>query len=406
VIPRLKPYLGTEEIKAVLFHSGQAVEEFENAFAAEFQVRYALAFPYGRSALWAFFKAMGIQGAEVVQPAYTCSVVAHATVESGNVPVFVDLSLADYNMDYEKLAQAINANTWVVIPTHLFGCPMDIDRVDAIVRVAEARYGHRIFVIQDCAHSFDAEWQGRSVIRSGDGALFGLGISKQITSIFGGMFTTDDDEIAVRMRQFRAAAFNSGGWARQMKRALYLLAVYPAFNSAVYGLVYWLQEKTPLLDRLTKAYHLDQKIHLPPDYLIRMASVEAAVGIAQLKKYKQIKAIRRKIAYMYFERIQAHEDWVMPPRIAGATYSHFVLRVPERERVMAQAASHGVQLGKLIEYSMPHLAAYKPYAEPADFPNSLLCSQTTINLPVHPGLNLKDINKVLDAIMSAEQVAK
>lgn len=402
MIPRLKPYLGIGEIKAALQHSGKAVEEFESDFAAEFKVRHALAFPYGRSALWAFFKAMGIQDEEVVQPAYTCSVVAHATVKSGNIPVFVDISLENYNMDYTKLEQAINVNTRVVIPTHLFGCPMDIDRVDAIVQDAMARYGHRIFVIQDCAHSFEAEWQGRSVIRSGDGALFGLGISKQITSIFGGMFTTDDDEIAERMRQFRAAAFQSGSWARQLNRFLYLLAVYPAFKSEIYGLVFWLQEKTPLLDHLTRAYHLDQKIHLPPDFSIQMTPVEAAVGIVQLKKYREIKKFRREIAKAYYDQIQPHQGWVIPPRIEGATYSHFVIRVPDRKKMMAQAASHGVQLGQLIEYSLPHLAAYKPYAVPVDYPNSLLCSRTTVNLPIHPGLCQKDIEKILEAIMPTE----
>jgi len=398
MIPRLKPYLGLEEIQAVVFHSGEAVRQFETAFAEAFQVRHALAFPYGRSALWAFFKAMDIQNAEVVQPAYTCSVVGHATVESGNIPVFVDISLADYNMDYEKLAQAITAKTRVVIPTHLFGYPMDINRVHAIVQDAEARFGHRIYIIQDCAHSFEAEWQGRSVIRSGDGALFGLGISKQITSIFGGMFTTDNDEIAERMRKFRDTTYAPGSWVRSLKRALYLMAVYPAFSEGIYGLVYWLQERTPLLNRLTKAYHLDQKIHLPPDFKIQMTPVEAAVGIAQLRKYLEIKSARRKIADFYFDHIKLPPDWVMAPHIPGATYSHFVLRVPDRMRVMAQAAAHGVQLGQLIEYSMPHLAAYRSYADPSEFPNSLLCSQTTINLPIHPGLSPQDVEKVIHAI--------
>ena len=128
---------------------------------------------------------MRIQGQDIVQPAYTCSVVAHATVLSKNNPVFVDNSLSDYNMDYALLAEAITAQTRVVIPTHIFGYPMDVSRVNEIVREAEQRFGQRIYVIQDCAHSFEAESKGASVIKAGDGALFGLGISKQITSIFG-----------------------------------------------------------------------------------------------------------------------------------------------------------------------------------------------------------------------------
>ena len=160
MIPRLKPFVGSEEFLSLFQTQKNAVERFEKAFAAEFSTRYALAFPYGRSALWAFFKALGIEGAEVVQPAYTCSVVGHATVLSNNIPVFVDISLNDYNMDLDLFRKAITPRTRAVLPTHLFGYPMDVDSVNQIVREAESRFGQRIYIIQDCAHSFEAEWQG------------------------------------------------------------------------------------------------------------------------------------------------------------------------------------------------------------------------------------------------------
>ena len=89
MIPRLKPYLGWQEIFAPCNRS-RTVGDFEAAFARQFGSKHAIAFPYGRSALWAFFKALAIENAEVVQPASTCSVVAHATGLSGNIPVFVD----------------------------------------------------------------------------------------------------------------------------------------------------------------------------------------------------------------------------------------------------------------------------------------------------------------------------
>ena len=154
MIPRLKPFAGKEELFALLERVPNAVEKFEEKFAAVFGVSFAIAFPYGRSALWAFLKAMRIVDAEVVQPAYTCSVVGHATVLSGNRPRFVDCNLRDYNMDLDLFERAITEHTRVVIPTHIFGYPMDVNRVNQIVREAENRYGHRIYVIQDCAHSF------------------------------------------------------------------------------------------------------------------------------------------------------------------------------------------------------------------------------------------------------------
>lgn len=402
MIPRLKPWLGREEF-AALFHAPRdAVGRFEAEFARTFGVKHALAFSYGRSALWAFFQAMGIEHEEIVQPAYTCSVVAHASVLSGNTPVFVDCSLADYNMDYGLFEQALTARTRAVIPTHVFGYPMDTARVNAIVRKAEKRFGQRIYVIQDCAHSFEAESNGTSVIREGDGALFGLGISKQITSIFGGMFTTDDDEIAARLQAWRESHFQAADWLHNLKRLLYLLAVYPAFNETLYGLVYWLQEDTPLLNRLTKAYHLDEKIHFPPDYAIGMSAVEGSVGLVQLPKYARIQAARRAIAARYFRELRLPDAWVMPPQVPGATYSHFVIRVPDRRAALRAAARQGVQLGQLIEYSVPHLPPYAPYKGEREFPNSLYCSEHTINLPIHPGLSERQVSKIIRVVNQLE----
>ena len=401
MIPRLKPYLDDEEVW-MLFHSPHnAVQLFEEKFADSFGAKDALAFPYGRSALWAFFNALGIKGAEVVQPAYTCSVVAHATILSGNTPVFVDCALTDYNMDYEMFARAITAKTRVVIPTHLFGYPMDTAKVNEIVREAEKRFGQRIYVIQDCAHSFEAESNGKSVIHAGDGALFGLGISKQITSIFGGMFTTNDDEIAASLRLWRDRNFEASGWFRSIKRALYLLAIYPAFNETAYGLVYWLQEQTPLLNRLTKAYHLDEKIHFPPDYRVKMNRVEAGVGLVQLSKYLKIKNKRREIADKYFDELTPPANWVLPQKVKGATYSHFAIRVPDKAPIIAYAAKKGIQLGQLIEYSIPHLPPYREYIKNEAFSNSLYCSRHMINLPIHPGLDESKIEEIISVINNA-----
>ena len=400
MIPRLKPYLGIEEILALFKNRKNAMQRFELAFAKQFQRKIAIAFPYGRSALWAFFKSLNLAPFEVVQPAYTCSVVAHATVLSGNIPVFVDINLTDYNMDLKLLEKAITPKTRVVIPTHIFGYAMDVQTVQAIVKNAEQKYGHKIWVIQDCAHSFDAQYEGTYVIGAGDAALFGLGISKQITSIFGGILTTDNEKLANNLRKFRDSNFKRTGWGKALKKILYLLAVYPAFHPIIYGFVYWLQAKTPFLNRLTKAYHLDEMIHFPPDYLDHMTNIEALVGLEQLNKYPEIHTKRKAIARAYFDNILPLKNWVFPPKVDGATYSHFAIRTDERDHLLPLFASKGIQLGQLIEYSMPQHPAYKKYADGKDFPNSFLCSQSMINLPIHPGLKSKQISSIISKINS------
>ena len=107
------------------------------------------------------------------------------------------------------------------------------------------KYGHKVWLIQDCCHAFGAEWNGRMIGTSGDVAIYAFNISKMITSIFGGMLTFQDQMLADKVRAWRDANYRPAGWVKRIQRRLYLLAVYMAFNEKVYGLTWWLQEKTP-----------------------------------------------------------------------------------------------------------------------------------------------------------------
>ncbi len=389
MIPRFKPWLGWPELLALFKPNKGAVVRFEKAFAQKFKAVDAVAFPYGRSAQWAFFKALGIQNAEIIMPAYTCSVVAHAVTLSGNTPRFIDITLDDYNMNLDQAEATINENIRAVIATHTFGYPQDLDRLDAMVKSAESKYGHKIWLMQDCCHAFGAEWNGRMIGTSGDVAVYAFNISKMITTIFGGMLTFQDHALADKVRAWRDANYSPAGWWKAIQRRLYLLAVYVAFNEKIYGLTWWLQEKTPLLNHFTKSYHLDDKIHFPPDYLDQMLEVEAEVGLAQLDRYDTIVARRRANAKWYDQHLDRREGWVFPPLVAGATYSHYVVRVPERKLVLDKWAAKGVHLGELIQYSIPLMPEYTKQ-EFADCPRSAEASLNTINFPVME----KDVEKV------------
>jgi perosamine synthetase len=388
MIPRFKPWLGWPEFAALFRCNHRAVARFEKAFAKAFHAVDAVAFPYGRSAQWAFFKAMGIVNAEIIMPAYTCSVVAHAVTLSGNTPRFIDIDLHDYNMNLDEAESAINENTRAIIATHTFGYPQNLDRLEAMVREAEARYGHKIWLMQDCCHAFGAEWKGRMIGTSGDVAVYAFNISKIITSIFGGMLTFQDQAIANKLRAWRDANYRRPHWFKPIQRRLYLLAVFIAFNEYVYGLTLWLQEKTPFLNGLTKAYHLDHKIHFPPDYLSHMMDVEAAVGLVQLHKYPRIIQQRREIARMYHQHFERREGWQFPPFVEGATYSHFVIRVPDRSSLVKQYAARGMQLGELIQYTIPSLPSYSKF-DCSRHDRAILASLSTINLPLTYNPNQK-----------------
>ncbi|MBP8100870.1 MAG: DegT/DnrJ/EryC1/StrS family aminotransferase [Burkholderiaceae bacterium] len=385
MIPRFKPELGVAELRALLGPHPGAVAHLEQGFARKFGAAEAVAFPYGRSALWAMLQAVGVHDAEVIVPAYTCSVVAYAVSMSGNRPRFVDIRLDDYNMDLDLLAAAIGPATRAVVATHLFGYPLDLDRLTAIVADAERRWGHKIWLIQDCAHAFGATWRGRLVGQAGDAALYALNVSKMMTSIFGGMLTFSDPELAASVRRWRDAQFRQPSWRKPWFRRLYLAAAAAAFTEPVYGLTWWLQERTPWLDRLTRSYHLDDQIAMPPDHLDRMLDVEAAVGLVQLERYDAMIARRRANAAFLDENLRRRAGWVLPPIVEGATYSHYVVRVPDRAACVAAAARQRLHLGELIQYSAPQLAPYGHAT--SEHPNADLASRSTINVPVDAACN-------------------
>lgn len=399
MIPRFKPHLNAEELKAAFAPQEDAVQLFEAQFAKTFESHHAIAFPYGRSALWTFFKAMGLKKAEIVIPAYTCSVVAHAVVLSGNIPRFVDISLRDYNMDLDLLTEVINERTRAIVPTHLFGYPLDVDRLAEIVGKAEKQYGHKIWVIQDCAHAFGARWKGRLVCNEGDLAIFGLNISKLITSIFGGMLTTVSDELAGPIRAWRDQYLRKPPSSKAWRRRFYLTAVYAAFNERNYGVINWLAGNTSLLDSLTKAYHLDEKIHFPPDHDEEMTAPEASVGLIQLKKYRTIVQERCDNAHYYFQALQGIPGLELPPLVEGATYSHFTIRVPDRANLLKYFLSRGIELGELIQYSLPHMKMYRDYiSDPSKYPNSLRCSESAVNLPVYRRLPSSSLAELVHVV--------
>lgn len=392
MIPRLKPYFDHREIAtAFLPHKG-AVSDFEKSFARKFKAEHAVAFLYGRSGLYALLKCMGINDAEIILPAYTCVVVAHAVVESGNVPCFVDIDLDNYNMNLDMVERTITPHTRAIIGTTLFGYPYDVERMQQIISKA----GHEILLIQDCAHSFGVEFKKKLVCNEGDAAVFGLNISKQISSIFGGMVTTNDYTIYTKLRDYREQEFVEPSFLKSCRELLYLLSTYATFSPVFYRCVNFIERNTALIDNFTK-YYEDATIDMPRDFMSRMPAVNAKVGLAQVEKYDEIKKKRREIAEFYNRELNGIEGLVLPPLIEGATYSHYVPRVEDRRQIVEYMRKRGIQIGQLIEYSIPHMKAYHEYRR-GEYPNSYRASQTTINLPNYPDIKDKQTEYIVEQL--------
>jgi dTDP-4-amino-4,6-dideoxygalactose transaminase len=378
MIPRLKPTIGLKELGAALrFYGGDDIRQFESGFAELMGQKHALAFPYGRSGLIFLIQALGIENKEIICPSYTCIVVPHAIVYSGNKPLFVDCAPGHFNMDLDQAAERLSDETGAIIATSLFGYPVDLDCLERIREVHPD-----VAIIQDCAHSFAAEWKGRPVQTEGTASIFGLNISKLLTSVFGGMVTTDDEKLYARLKKMRDAALKPAGGLKELRRLFYLMAVYPVFWPPLYGMVNRM-ERGGLLNYFTR-YYDESKIDMPADVFTQMANVEARVGKVNIDRYMEIIHNRRAAARCFFEHLPSRGDFKMPPEIEGATYSHFVVQVKDRQQWLQAGLKASIQLGELIDYHIPEMTAYGNHRA-EEFPVGAAYARTTINLPVWGG---------------------
>ena len=381
MIPRFSPSLDWRDIVAGVGNlslQGDAVADFEAAFAERARQKHAIAFPYGRTGLAFLLRALGLRDREVICPAYTCVVVANAIVRSGNRCVFVDASADDANMNFGAAEQAISDRTGAIVSTSIYGHPVDVDRLDAL----RSRHAG-LPVIQDCAHSFFSDWNGRPVHREGVAALFAFNISKLSTSVFGGMVTTDDGDLAHRLRALRNAELTRTSTLKAVMRFLYSVAAVAAFSPAFYGLTLGLQ-RARLLDRFTK-YYDDDRIDMPADWRDRMSGYEARVGVSNLARLDDRISARRRYAEHYRNRLKGHPAirFFSLSGEADASFSHCAALVADPRQVREACRRNGVELGELIEYVVPLMQAHGSSAgKNADFPVSQAISSHVVNLPV------------------------
>lgn len=358
-IPFGSPMLDEEEIGAVtrvlsgttLVH-GPVTKAFEEAFAARIGTAHAVSLSSCTAALHLSLFASGVgPGDEVIVPAMTHVATAHAVEFCGAKPVFVDVEDDTGNMDPLAVEAAVNERTKVVIPVHYLGLPCDMKRISAIASRAEA------FVIEDCALAVDATYGKRKAGRLGLTGCFSFYPIKHMTTIEGGMVTTDDGDMAAAISQRKAFGY----------------------------------DKT--LENRTKPGIYDVTVL---GYNYRMNEVQAAVGLAQLAKL-EFHQQQRASNFHQIKTVLAKqpEITVFEARKGEAQSSHYCLNaiLPrdgsiERDEVVAHLKANGI--GSSVHYpcAVPMMAYYREkYGfKGGQFPVAEWLADQAISLPVGPHL--------------------
>ncbi|MBM4096582.1 MAG: DegT/DnrJ/EryC1/StrS family aminotransferase [Planctomycetes bacterium] len=357
-----EPTLGGNERKYVLdcldtnwiSSNGKYIGKLEAAFAEFCGSRHAIACNNGTTSLHLALVAIGLEpGDEVIIPTVTYIATANCVRYCHATPVLVDVEPGTLNIDPAAIEKAITPKTRGIMPVHLYGYPADMDAINAIAR------RHGLFVLEDAAEAHGATIAGRRVGSIGTAASFSFFGNKIVTTGEGGMLTTDDDDLAARMRLLRGQGMDPN------RR-------------------YWF----PVVG-----------------YNYRMTNIQAAIGLGQMEQVDHKLSKRREIARWYEESLAPFAASLdLPFETAQTRHSYWMYNIfikdadeVRRDAIMRHMDAAGIET-RPVFYPMHVLP---PYAEKSRFPVADAWACRGINLPTHEGLARADVARVAESLRSA-----
>ena len=273
----------------------------EEEFKRYLGVKYAISFNSGRSALMAILDSLDIKkDDEVLLQGFTCNSAVNPILAKGAKPVFVDV-VDTINMDPEDLKKKITSKSKIAMIQHTFGWPAQIDE---ILKIAKQ---NNLFLVEDCAHSLGAKYKGKFCGTFGDVAFFSFGRDKIISSVFGGLAVTNNEEIGERIKNFRVKCdFPSNFWIFQqlLHPILVNYLVLPAYglNQHFGRIILGLFHKLSILSKAV--YKKEKKGEIPKYFPKRFPNALATLALNQFKKLEKFNDHRRKTASFYEKELK------------------------------------------------------------------------------------------------------
>src|SRR3954451_207760 len=370
-----RPLIGEEEIAEVVdsmrsgwVGTGPKVQRFERDLEAYIGAGHVRCVGSCTAALILALRVLQIgAGDEVLVPAMTFVASANAVEHAGATPVLVDCEPLTGLIDLDAAERAITPRTRAIMPVHLAGRPIDLDRLAAL------RDGHGLHVIEDAAHAIGAEWRGTRVGAHGKLTAFSFYVTKNITTIEGGALATGDLEVAERVERLALHGLSLGAWAR--------------FSDAGY-----------------RHYEV-----VEPGFKFNMTDVQAAVGLHQLPRLDAW-IDERAAQWARYDELLAGLRLALPAaaqegtRHARHLYTVLVGRDAGLSRDALLEALTERRIGVGVHYRGVHLHTYyrdKYDLREADFPHATDISERTFSLPLGQGLTEADQRDVAEALRHA-----
>ena len=319
--------------------AGPFIERFEKAFSEFLGVKYASTNSNGTTALHLALLACGVEeGDEVIVPNLTF-ISTSSTVKHANAkPVLVDVDRKTWNIDPDKIKEAITEKTKAIIPVHLYGNPCDMD---SIMKIAEE---HNLYVIEDAAESLGAKYNGKQTGSIGHIGCFSFYGNKIMSTGEGGMCVTNDPELFEKINLYK-----NHGMTKEKR--------------------YW---------------------HQVVGYNFRMTNIQAAVGLAQLERIDEFISRREKIETKYRELLSGKVEFQGQYDKADQVNWIFSVLIENRDEIMEKLKENNIDCRPLF-YPINKM---KPYADEKDFPNTKEISEKGLSLPTHIHLTEEQIERV------------
>ncbi len=380
IIPFHQANVGEQEAQAAAnvvlsgwLTMGPRTIEFEQKFASYIGAKHAIGVSSCTAGLHLALDAIGLkQGDEVLVPTTTFTATAEVVAYFKAKPVLVDVDAETLCMDPADAERRITKHTRAVIPVHYAGQPCDMEAIQDMAR----RHGLRI--IEDAAHSLPASYHGVRVGAISELTAFSFYATKTLTTGEGGMVTTNNDDLATRMRMMRLHGIGRDAWKR-----------YSAEGS-------WFYEV------------------LDAGYKYNLTDIQSAIGIVQLAKCDRMGAARAEIATRYTEEF-AKERALQVPTIrenCDSAWHLYVLRLNleeisiTRSEMIEKLRERGI--GTSVHFIPLHMHpyyrnAYGYLAE--DFPVASKQYQRYISLPIFPGMTSAQVDYVIENVLEIIRVA-
>ena len=370
-VPFYRLELSAAEIKAVeavlrsgWLTTGAVCRQFEAEFAEYLGGGHAVAVSSCTAGLHLSLLAAGIgPGDEVITTPYTFVASAETILHAGATPVFVDTEANSFNLDLDQVSARITKKTKAILPVHIAGLPCDLKHL------ARLRREHRVTIIHDAAHALGAASAGRVVGSTRDFTCFSFYATKNLTTGEGGMVTCSKRQ-ADQIRLLSLHGMSRGAWGR-----------YSSGGSWRYRI-------------------------LELGYKYNLSDIQAALGLAQLHRYRKLQAQRRQVVAWYQQELSELAELELPIEPEGTTHAwHLYIvklrRGGERRRNQVIEKLRQAGVGTSVHFIPLSLQPYYRKTlglSPEQFPNALRHFRAAITLPLYPGLKQAEVRHVADCL--------